>query len=315
LAEGVRKCMWVCCVLSSLALRVSASSAPRLFAVGAEAASGALRSVPAGAPFAAPSRPPQAPVGRVPAAVSAKNGGHRAAAGIAGFRRRAPCARIPRGPIAQESFIRRKTTEGAPLAGRWSDLPKHTRGRRTLVASLGLALLPWTGFGPARADPPNLACPRSKPTESGCVSSLPSGAPNQNVAPLRYRGERPRAYSRLRACLLARSDAELLEESPDLLRVRLPSLEASQPGLREEVTFRFLPDEPIVTLRIKAERPYPTQPFCVTPGCIVGNAAQRKQLESIRDEVGFSSTADPATAGKWVPIFFNNGIDLSAEDD
>ena len=48
------------------------------------------------------------------------------------------------------------------------------------------------------AEPPPLACPRWKPTESGCVSTVPSGAPNQNVSPLRYSGERERAYSRLR---------------------------------------------------------------------------------------------------------------------
>ena len=52
-----------------------------------------------------------------------------------------------------------------------------------------------------------------------------------------------------------------------------------------------------------------------SPRCIVGNAAQRKQYESIRDEVGFRSLADPTAVGKWVPIFFNSGIDLSVEED
>ena len=142
---------------------------------------------------------------------------------------------------------------------------------------------------------------------------MPSGAPNQNVAPLRYSGTRESAFSRLRACLLAK-DAELLEDENAVLRVRLPSLEASQPGLREELTFRFLPDDPIVTVRVLADQPYPSQPFCVTPGCIVGNAAQRRRLESIRDEVGFRSNADPTAQGKWVPIFFNSGISLDESD-
>ena len=63
------------------------------------------------------------------------------------------------------------------------------------------------------------------------MSSLPSGAPNQNVAPLQYAGERERAYARLRACLLAKQGAALLDEIPPRsLRVRLPTLEASQPG-------------------------------------------------------------------------------------
>ena len=60
---------------------------------------------------------------------------------------------------------------------------------------------------------------------------MPTGAPNQNVAPLRYAGERERAYARLRACLLAKQGAALLDEIPPRsLRVRLPTLEASQPG-------------------------------------------------------------------------------------
>ena len=31
--------------------------------------------------------------------------------------------------------------------------------------------------------------------------------------------------------------------------MRLPSLEQSQPGLYEELTFNFLPDDPVVTVR------------------------------------------------------------------
>ena len=161
-----------------------------------------------------------------------------------------------------------------------------------------------------------MSCPRWKPTESGCVSSKPSGAPNQNVSPLRYLGDRERAFSRLRACLLAKPDAELLEENvPSSLRVRLPSLELSQPGLLEELTFNFLADDPVVTVRILSERPYPSQPFCVSPGCIVGNAAQRQRLEMIRNEVGWNSAAEPNTVGKWVPLFLNNGISLDMPDE
>jgi uncharacterized protein (DUF1499 family) len=196
-------------------------------------------------------------------------------------------------------------------------LADATRAPIARRACMALALIPWTRSQLPRAvaEVGSLACPRWKPTDSGCVSSMPSGAPNQNVAPLRYLGERERAYSRLRACVLAQNGAELLEESPpSALRVRLPSLEPSQPGLREEASFTFLPDEPIVLLRILSERPYASQPFCITPGCIVGNAAQRRRLEGIRDEVGFSSMADPTAAGKWVPIFFNGGIDASAQE-
>ena len=182
--------------------------------------------------------------------------------------------------------------------------------RRACIAALMVPIR----LRPATATPP-LACPRWKPSESGCVSSVPSGAPNQNVSPLLYSGERAKAYSRLRACLLAKDDAQLLEEAqPEWIRVRLPSLEKSQANLFEELSFRFLPDEPIITMRIKADRPYPSQPFCVTPGCIVGNAAQRRRLELIRDEVGFASNADPTAVGKWVPIFFNDGIDVSREE-
>ena len=119
---------------------------------------------------------------------------------------------------------------------------------------------------PARATTRTpLACPSWKPTQSGCVSSAPSGAPNREVAPLTYSGDRDREYSRLRACLLAKPDATLLDEqqgAASMLRVRLPSLEVSQRGLFEELTFRFLPDEPVVAVRILAERPYPSQPFC-----------------------------------------------------
>jgi len=189
-------------------------------------------------------------------------------------------------------------------------------GVRTIARRAALmSVLPWVR-PPQPGHGTGIACPQQwKPTESGCVSSLPSGAPNRNLSPLRYAGDRERTFSRLRAYLLAK-DATLLEDSQgELLRVRLPTLEISQPGLLEELTFRFLPDEPIVTFRIIAERPYVSQPFCVTPGCIVGNAAQRKRLESIRDEVGLTSIVDPTAVGKWVPIFFNKGIDLSVDDN
>ena len=127
-----------------------------------------------------------------------------------------------------------------------------TRGlTRRACTCTALALLPWTRLAPpSQAIEPRIACPKEwRPTESGCVSSAPSGAPNQNVSPLRYAGDRERAYSRLRACLLAKPDAVLLEENaPAALRVRLPSLEPSQPGLFEELTFNLLPDDPVVTV-------------------------------------------------------------------
>ena len=190
---------------------------------------------------------------------------------------------------------------------------------RRAVAALLLPLAARLGRpAPARAAVNTLSCPSWKPTQSGCVSSAPSGAPNREVAPLTYSGDRDREYSRLRACLLAKPDASLLDEQQgavSMLRVRLPSLEASQRGLFEELTFRFLPDEPVVAVRILAERPYPSQPFCVTPGCIVGNAAQRRRLETIRDEVGFTSTSEPTAEGRWVPIFLNGGTSLDADDD
>jgi len=136
------------------------------------------------------------------------------------------------------------------------------------------------------------------------------------VSPLRYSGERERAYSRLRACLLAKPGAELIsDEVPAALKVRLPSLEPSQPGLQEELSFSFLADEPVVTVRILAERSYPSQPFCVQPGCIVGNAAQRRRLEAIRDEVGWNVANEPTAVGKWVPLFFNQGISLDPGEE
>ena len=121
-------------------------------------------------------------------------------------------------------------------------------------------------------------------------------------------------------------------------------------------------------MRILADRPYASQPFCISPGCIVGNAAQRRRredivkyiavaavaasdawrgmhapcvsaldtqcttmhdearhrlrirmvnkrmcmcdrrLEAVREEVGFTSTAEPTAEGRWVPLFFNGGI-------
>ena len=188
----------------------------------------------------------------------------------------------------------------------------HELTRRACLAAL---VLPFSlPLNAAAAQPLN--CPKVKPTQSGCVSTLPVGAPNQNVSPLRYSGNRDKAYSRLRACLLAKPDAVLMdEEVPVALRVRLPSLEASQPGLLEELSFNFLADDPVVTARILADRPYPSQPFCVTPGCIVGNAAQRQRLEAIRNEVGWSSTSEPTSVGKWVPIFFNNGISPDSGED
>jgi uncharacterized protein (DUF1499 family) len=188
--------------------------------------------------------------------------------------------------------------------------------RACCAAALALAL-PWAR-PPALAagGPPPLACPQWKPTESGCVSTVPSGAPNQNVSPLRYSGERERAYSRLRACLLAKPGAELIsDEVPSALKVRLPSLEPSQPGLQEELSFSFLADEPVVTVRILAERSYASQPFCVQPGCIVGNAAQRRRLEAIRDEVGWNVANEPTDVGKWVPLFFNQGISLDPGEE
>ena len=181
----------------------------------------------------------------------------------------------------------------------------------TRRAAIALTLVhPWLHGMPWPANAAQLSCPRWKPTDSGCVSSLPSSAPNQIMAPLRYGGDRNKAYSRLRATLLSQAGAELVSDIPEALCVRLPTLDASQTSLFEELTFCFLPDEPIVTFRIVADRPYASQPFCVTPGCIVGNAAQRKRLETLRDEVGFMSVSDPTAEGKWVPIFFNSGIDL-----
>ena len=68
-------------------------------------------------------------------------------------------------------------------------------------------------------------------------------------------------------------------------------------------------------MRVLAERPYPSQPFCVRPGCIVGNAAQRQRMEAIRNEVGWSSISDPTAVGKWVPLFFNDGISLDSGEE
>ena len=70
---------------------------------------------------------------------------------------------------------------------------RTSRARRVCLG-LGLACPPHTTRRTSRHTAPR------QPQ----VSSLPSGAPNQNVAPLQYAGERERAYARLRACLLAK---------------------------------------------------------------------------------------------------------------
>ena len=60
--------------------------------------------------------------------------------------------------------------------------------------------------------------------------------------------------------------------------------------------------------------------FCAAwPGTCNRNSlrryAQRRRLESIRDEVGWNSASEPTAQGKWVPIFFNEGIALDADEE
>ena len=38
-----------------------------------------------------------------------------------------------------------------------------------------------------------------------------------------------------------------------------------------------------------------------------------RRLEAVREEVGFTSTAEPTAEGRWVPLFFNGGIRVELE--
>ena len=40
-----------------------------------------------------------------------------------------------------------------------------------------------------------------------------------------------------------------------------------------------------------------------------------RRLEAVREEVGFTSTAEPTAEGRWVPLFFNGGIRVEAGEE
>mmetsp|Transcript_1888 Transcript_1888/g.5022 ORF Transcript_1888/g.5022 Transcript_1888/m.5022 type:complete len:205 (-) Transcript_1888:123-737(-) len=150
-------------------------------------------------------------------------------------------------------------------------------------------------------------CPRSvSATSSGCVSSAASAAPNQFVSPLSYEPSigREGAFRRLKAGLLSRPGAVLLEARPEYLHARVPSLD----GSFDEVELQLLPGEPVVTLRVISREPVAIPPFCVTRGCIAGNNSQRDLLEQIRAASGLANGDDRyENEKKWVPIWLHGG--------
>ena len=130
------------------------------------------------------------------------------------------------------------------------------------------------------------------------------------MAPLRYSGSIDASFLRARSYLLSLDGATLLEEAVDAtvagrtLRATLPSLSAE--GVRDEIELKFIADEPLIAFRVRSEQPLAMPPFCLRPGCINGNAGQRRRIEQLRDENGFSSQDESfASEKQWVPIFLH----------
>jgi len=146
-------------------------------------------------------------------------------------------------------------------------------------------------------------CPALKPAEQGCASTGAEPSPSRAVSPLRYEGlTREQAYKRVRSYLAARTDAVIVDDSPEYLHALL----STRPDQPEDLEVRLLPDEPIIVARCIAQRTIPMQPLCITRGCINGNQLQRKQIEQLRDDNGFTSDDDGFQVEKdWVPIFFH----------
>jgi hypothetical protein len=149
------------------------------------------------------------------------------------------------------------------------------------------------------------ACPSSaSPIASGCVSSSPSAAPNQYLAPWRYEGEKDFAFRKLKTELaLPSSGFRLLEgDSPEYVHAVCEDGELELRFLAPEDGFGF------VTFRLISGQPTVMPAFCGTRGCINGNNAQRARVESLKNQLGWRS-ADASFENEkysgWVPIFLH----------
>ena len=150
------------------------------------------------------------------------------------------------------------------------------------------------------------SCPALQANTEGCVSSLPSSAPNRFMAPLRYDSDLDIAYKRVRGYLASRATS-VDTASPGYISAVLPS-STSAPEEFDLLELHFVDDEPVVTFRILASKPKTIQPFCATRGCINGNQALRRELELIRDDLGWRSDDaryDRVKLDGWVPIFLH----------
>lgn len=146
-------------------------------------------------------------------------------------------------------------------------------------------------------------CPASSPVASGCVSSSPTAAPNQFMAPLRYEGDLEIAFKRVRAELSSDPGFRLLEAaSPDYL------LASSEDG---DLELHFLQPEDgfgYVTFRMLMPNPSVMPAFCGQRGCINGNNAQRTRVEKLREACGWRAADASFETEKfegWVPIFLH----------
>ena len=101
-----------------------------------------------------------------------------------------------------------------------------------------------------------------------------------------------------------RATVNVWQASPDYIYAIMPSL--AEGGAPDNVEMRLLPDEPLVVFRVLAQRPSKMPPFCVRPGCINGNAPQRRRLEQLRDDNALVSEDEGFASEKtWVPIFLH----------
>ena len=190
-------------------------------------------------------------------------------------------------------------------------------GRRAVLSALAtVPLLPpqLTASVVAAAPPPYdelgltrrgslRGCPPLKPTESGCISSLPTSSPNRYSSPLRYDTTREQAFRRVRSYLAERSgDGTVESDSPDYLHAWVAVPEPA------DIELHFVEDEPVVTYRVLATKPTLTRPFCATRGCINGNQELRQQVERLRDENGWrfeDARFENERFEGWVPIFLH----------
>ena len=61
-----------------------------------------------------------------------------------------------------------------------------------------------------------------------------------------------------------------------------------------------------VSFRVVASRPTKAPPFCAQRDCVNGNAAQRRRVLQLRDDLGWSSLdAEYEAEKRWVPIFLH----------